>query len=271
MHKKWFLVTILAALSLLLASCSGSGLPKQPGEYGVQPKSVVYDGEEYSFHWVEKDNSLHPARLENLKMVQDTRTYLEMQGDTPVLHLDEEESITVKGEDRNGPFQSFWFPFLLGRITGGGGPVIVNQPYPGSPQTPRNVPTYHYPPSDSFGRDDTLNGSVTNNKPSTPDYSKVSPAPYAVSGKTGGAGSGTASSEKAGSIGGQSGGSGAGSAASNKGGFKSGSSSYSSKSVGGSSPKVGAGSGKSSGSSGSSGSSRSSGGRSSGGGRGGGK
>ncbi|MDO8690778.1 MAG: hypothetical protein Q7R39_12340 [Dehalococcoidia bacterium] len=269
-RKKWLLLAVLSALALLLASCSSSGLPKQPGQYDVQAKSVVYDGREYSFHWVDQNKAIQPAHLENLKMVQDSRTYLEMQGNEPVLHLSPDDAITVEGEDQQGGFSSFWFPFMMGRFTAGGsGPVVINQPYPGTPQTSRDVPTYHYPPSGDFGRDDTLGGSVTNNKPSPPDYSKVTPAPNAVSGKSGGTGAGAAATDKSGAVSGQSSGAGTGTAATNKGGLKSGNSSFSSKSSGSSSPKVGGGSGTSGGGKSSGGSS--SGGRSSGGGRGGGK
>jgi len=190
MHRNSFLLAVMAILTLLLAACSSSGLPKQPGEYDLQPKTIAYDGREYSFSWADKDKSLHASRQDNIKMVQDSRSYLEMRGAEPVLHLAPEESITIRGEDRRGPFETFWFPFMIGQMMGGGGPVVINQPYPGSPQAPRDTPTYHYPPAGSFGRDDTLNGSITNNKPSAPDYSKVAPAPYAVSGKSGGTGSG---------------------------------------------------------------------------------
>lgn len=270
-QKRWLLPVVFSALALILVSCSSSGLPKQPGDYDVQPKSVAYDGRDYSFYWVDKDKSIQPAHLENLKMVQDSRTYLEMRDGEPVLHLSPDDPITVRGEDRRGAFDTFWFPFLLGRVTaGGGGPVVINQPYPGTPQAPKDVPTYHYPPSGDFGRDDTLNGSVTNSRPATPDYGRVTPAPNAVSGKSGGSGAGTASSEKSGAISGQSGGAGSGSAATDKGGFRSGSSSFSTKSGSASSPRVGGGSGKAGGSGASPGS-RSSGGKAGGGGRGGGK
>ncbi len=268
-RKKWLLLAILSAFALFLASCSGgSGLPKTPGEYDVQAKSVSYDGREYAFHWIDRNKTIQRARVENLKMVQDSRTYLEMQGNEPVLHLSQDDPITVEGEDRQGGFSTFWFPFMLGSVLGSGGPVI-NQPYPGTSQTSRGTPTYHYPPSGDFGRDDTLSGSVTNTKPAPPDYSKVTPAPNAVSGKSAGTGAGAAATDKSGAVSGQSGGAGAGAAATNKGGFKSGTSSYSSKSSGGSSPKVGGGSGMSTGGKSSGG--RSSGGRAGGGGRGGGK
>ncbi|MCL4534575.1 MAG: hypothetical protein M1370_05375 [Bacteroidetes bacterium] len=272
LDKRWLLVAMLAALALLLVACGDSGLPKQPGEYAIQPKSITYDGQDYSFYWIDKDKSIHRASKEDLKMMGDTRTYLEMQGKEPILHLSSDDPIAVQAEDRHGSYSSPWFPFMAGAMVGRmTGPS--NQPYAGSPPTDPHTPTYHYPPADTFGRDDTLQGSITNNKPSAPDYGKVSPAPNAVSGKSEGTGAGTAASGKSGTTAGQSGGTGSGAAASEKGGFKSGGSSYSSKGGTTGSPKVGGGSGKSSSSSGkSSGSSgRSSGGRSGGGGRGGGK
>lgn len=273
-YDKRLWLALASILVLLLTACSvASGLPKQPGDYDIQGKSISYDGEAYSFHWVDKDNSVHPAHVENIKMAQDARTFLQVGDKEPVLHLAPEEPIAVQGEDRQGGFSSFWFPFLLGQTLGGG----FNRPYAGTPETPRNVPTYHYPPASDFGRDDQLNGSVTTNKPAPPDYGKVAPAPNAVSGKSAGAGGGTASTEKSDTISGKSGGAGSGSAASEKGGFKSGSNSFSSKSsgtvnrVGGGSGKSGSSSTGSSKSGGSSGSSKSSGGRAGGGGRGGGK
>ncbi len=278
LDKKWLLLAVLMLVAGLLVGCSGdSGLPKQPGEYGIQPKSITYDGQDYSFYWIDKDSSVHRATVEHLKMVQDERAYLLMQDKEPTLHLRPDDPINVKGEDRQGSYSSPWFPFfagtMLGRMTApSAGPY--QQPYAGSPTVDPNTPTYRYPPTSSFGRDDTLNGSITNNKPSAPDYGKVSPNPNAVSGKGEGTGGGTAASSKSGgtSTSGQSGGSGSGSAASGKGGFQSGSQSFSNSGGGSSSgSKVGGGSGKSSSGSSGGGSKSSGGSRSSGGGRSGGK
>ncbi len=261
MRKWWILAALLIVAALALIGCSGdTGLPKQPGEYEIQNKSITYDGEEYSFYWVDKDSSIHHAQIDKLKMVQDSRTYLEMAASEPIVHLTPEDPITVKGEDRQGHYSSPWFPFFAGTMVG-----RMTSP----------APTYHYPPSSSFGRDDQLNGSITSDKPNPPDYDKIKPAPNAVSGKGQGTGAGVGVTGKSESVtSGQSGGTGSGSAASEKGGFKSGSSSYSSKSGSSSSSKVGGGSGKSSSSgskSGSSGSRSGGGSRSSGGGRSGGK
>ncbi|MDP2726640.1 MAG: hypothetical protein Q8P59_03760, partial [Dehalococcoidia bacterium] len=102
-YRKRLLLLVLATLALLLVACSSSGLPSQPGDYDIQAKTINYDGQEYSFYWVDKDKTLHLSRQDDIKMVQDSRTYLEMRGNEPILHLGEEEPISVKGEDRNGP------------------------------------------------------------------------------------------------------------------------------------------------------------------------
>jgi hypothetical protein len=127
----------------------------------------------------------------------------------------------VHGRDRDGAFDSFWFPFFLGSTLGRvGGPVVINQPYPGDPQS--RGPGYQYPPTDRFGRGDDLHGSVERSRASTPDYTKVQPAPHAVSGQGAGTGGGTAVTNKsAAPITGQGGGTGTGSAASDKGTFRS--------------------------------------------------
>jgi hypothetical protein len=274
--KKWSLHIVLAlvvvGMSFLLPACGDNGLPKQPGEYGLQPKSLTYDGQDYSFSWVDKDKSVHPVSIANLKMVQGERSFLEMKDGEPILHLTPQDSITVKGEDQRGSYQSPWFPFMAGAVAG----HMLSNPYPGSPYYDDRSPTYRYPPSGSFGRDDTLHGNITTNKPATPDYGKVAANPNAVSGATGGTGGGTAATSKSGAItaAGAAGGTGAGTAASSKGGFKSGTSSYSAtigaasaKKVGGGSSVTGSGGSKSSPSS----SGRPSGSRGSSGGRSGGK
>src|SRR5258708_3815796 len=116
---------------------------------------------------------------------------------------------------------------------------------------------YGSPPTGSFGRDESLHGSVDTSKPTPPDYSKIQPAPYATSAQAAGTGGGSAASNKSpggqagavsGSTGatsaasGQAAGTGGGTAASSKGGFANGSQSFANTNPG-SSAKVGAGSG----------------------------
>lgn len=224
----------LLVFSLLLLLGCNRGLPPSAGEYPVQ--AVTFDGREYSFYWAAPDGTLHQARGDDFKLVQDERSFLTVGQGTPVLHLRPDEPVTVLGRDRAGEFTSLWFPFLLGYALGGLGP-------PSGP--PPTTPTYRYPPTDTFGRGDTLYGNEATARPGPPDYRKVQPAPNAVSGQnqgtgdgtaatnrapaavsgqSGGVGAGTAATDKGrAAISGQSGGSGAGSAATEKGGFAAGS------------------------------------------------
>ena len=267
MHR-WKLLRPLSAvlaalfvLSLITSACgSGNGAPSTPGQYSVQKDSVHFDGDRYQLYWADNNGSLHQMETKNLRLVRDPdRTFLDVPqgGGDPILHLREDEPITVAGQDHQGAFSSPWFPFLAGaalgnmlggRGGGGGQTVIINNPVPGERYYDPGTPTYRYPPTGSFGRDDQLVGSVDSSKPQTPDYTKIQPAPYATAGKSSGTGGGVAASNKsaggAASVGnataGQSGGTGGGVAASSKGGFANGSQSFASSSGG--SSAVGAGS-----------------------------
>ena len=257
------LIAALFALSFVASACSstGGGVPATPGEYSVQKDSVRFDGDRYQLYWADNNGSLHQLDTRKLRLVRDPdRTYLEVPqgGGDPVLHLREDEPVTVEGQDRQGAFSSPWFPFLLGATLGnafggrgGAGTVIINNPVPGDRSYDPNTATYRYPPTGTFGRDDVLHGSVDSSKPQTPDYSKIQPSPYATTGTASGTGGGAAASNK--SIGasgpsttaasGQSGGTGGGVAASSKGGFASGSQSYATRpTTNGGSDGVGAGS-----------------------------
>jgi hypothetical protein len=218
------LVWLALMLALATTACGGgnAGFPREPGQYTIQPNSLSFDGKKYSMLWADASGGLHKAEGEDVRMQRDEQTFLEIGNGTPVVHLKEDEAVIVQGKDRDGPFESFWFPFFLGSTLGrAGGPVIVNQPYPGERSS--QGPGYQYPPTDRFGREDSLHGSVERSKPQTPDYGKVQPAPYAVSGQGAGTGSGTAATNKSATpFSGQAGGTGSGSAASGKGTFSSG-------------------------------------------------
>ena len=251
------IIAVLFALSLVTSACgsSGSGVPSTPGQYSVQKDSVHFDGDRYQLYWSDPGGALHHLDTRNLRLVRDPdRTFLEVPqgGGDPILHLREDEPITVEGRDREGAFSSPWFPFLLGATLGnvlGGGrngqTVVINNPVPGERSYGANTPTYRYPPTGTFGRDEELHGSLDTSKPQPPDYSKVQPAPYATAGKSSGTGGGAAASNK--SVGstsatsGQAGGTGSGVAASSKGGFANGTQSYTNRSSSGSTD-VGAGS-----------------------------
>jgi hypothetical protein len=260
---------MLFVLSIVASACGAAsdGAPQSAGQYSVQKDSVRFDGDRYQLYWADANGSLHHLDTRKLRLVRDPeRTFLEVPqgGGDPVLHLREDEPIAVQGQDRQGAFSSPWFPFLLGTMVGntfgggfggrGGQTVVINNPAPGERSYDASAPSYRYPPTGSFGRDESLHGSLDSSKAQVPDYSKVQPAPYATTGKESGTGGGVAASNKSPSgqsttgatnaTSGQSGGTGSGVAASSKGGFASGSQSYSSatsKSSGGTSG-VGAGS-----------------------------
>jgi hypothetical protein len=243
---------LLFVLSVLATACGSgaSGGPSSPGTYDVQKNSIRFDGERYELFWADQSGHLHEMQTRKLRLVRDPdRTYLEVPngGGDPIMHLREDEPITVEGQDHQGSFTSSWFPFFLGAALGSqfggnrGGTVIINQPAPGERGSyDASTPAYRYPPTGTFGREDDLHGTLDSSKPQAPDYNKVQPQPYATSGKSSGTGGGTAATNK--SVGpssgagnatsGLSGGTGSGSAASDKGGFKSGEQSYTSKSSG---------------------------------------
>ncbi|MSQ23616.1 MAG: hypothetical protein EXR58_03545 [Chloroflexi bacterium] len=212
---------LLFLVALAITGCSSnSGLPGQPGTYDVRSGSVRFDGERYQFLWTDAASQIHKADGKDFRLAQSDRNSLQIGDGSPVLNLKEDEKIAVQGEDRNGGYSSFWFPFLLGQALGGGGGFGL----------PHATPTYRYPPTDTFGRDETMHGTVTSDRPVPPDYSQVKPAANSVSGQAAGTGGGTAATNKSTSpVSGQAGGVGSGSAASTKGGFASGPSSYASK------------------------------------------
>ena len=257
MQRLNILFAALLALSVITSACgsSGSGAPTTAGQYSVQKDSVHFDGDRYQLYWADSSGALHHMDTHNLRLVRDPdRTYLDVpQSGDPVLHLREDEPVTVEGRDQQGAFSSPWFPFLLGATLGnafgggrGGQTIVINNPAPGEHGTyDPGAPAYRYPPTGTFGRDDELHGSLDTSKAQPPDYSRVQPAPYATAGKSSGTGGGAAASNK--SVGvtsatsGQSGGTGGGAAASSKGGFANGSQSYANREPSGSSG-VGAGS-----------------------------
>lgn len=221
--RRWVLLLLTVLLATAATGCGSgnSGFPRDAGEYTIQPGSLAYDGKKYELLWADASGNVHLAQGSDVRMQRDERTVLEIGSGSPVVHLKEDEAVVVRGRDSNGPFDTFWFPFFLGTALGrGGGPVVINQPYPGDSAS--RGPGYQYPPTDTFGRDDSLHGSVQRSKPQTPDYTKVQPAPYSVSGQSSGTGGGNAATNKSTTpFSGQSGGTGSGSAASGKGTFSS--------------------------------------------------
>jgi len=215
---------IAAVVFFAVASsgCDHSDLPRTPGDYAIQNNQIDFDGQNYDFRWIDRDGSIHPAHDDDVKMAQDESTFLRVDGGA-TLHLAPNQSIGVEARDNRGNFHTAWYPFFFGSPFGG--PVIVVPP--GGGGDPRS-PTYRYPPTDTFGRGDSLGGSVPSSKPAPPDYTRIPNARDTVSGQSGGTGGGAAATGKDVSpTGGQAGGVGSGSAASDKGGFRTGPNAYS--------------------------------------------
>src|SRR5262245_10419865 len=144
---------------LLLSACSGrgSGLPAAPGTYPLKEKSTSFDGERYGFYWTDQAGNLNRAQTDDVKLRVDDKNALEIT-DTKeaILHLKQDEPITVESRDQQGDFGSFWYPFLIGSMLSRG-PVVVNQPAPQDYQRP----IYRYPPTNTFDRGDTISGNAT--------------------------------------------------------------------------------------------------------------
>lgn len=226
----------ICLFALVLSGCGQSGLPSQAGDYQLQNNEIRFDGEDYSFRWIGRDNSVHLSRTDDVKLVQDEASFLRIGDGAPTLHLAEDQAVQVAARDQSGGFGTPWYPFFWGPI--GGGPVIV---------APRDfgqgarTPSYRYPPSDSFSRGDSLGGSVPSAQPKPPDYTRLPNASNTVGGQSGGTGGGVAATGRdASPISGQSGGSGGGSSASSKGGFQSGPNAFSETRGSSSAPSVGA-------------------------------
>jgi len=197
------LFSLLLVLLVVLAGCN-SGMPTQQGEYQLQQDTVTWDGSQYRFAWIDSDASVKWAEGDDVQLVQDERTYLEMRDGKPVIHLTADTPVKVLARDRGGDFASSWLPFAVGTMIGR--------------QTANNQPAYRYPPADTFGRGDTLRGSTTSTRPQTSGPRISNPIGDAVSGQAGGTGGGSAASSKGtGAVSGQAGGTGSGSAASSKG------------------------------------------------------
>ena len=232
MRRVSLTLVLLLVLPFVFAACGdASGLPSQPGTYTIKEKSVAFDGDRYSFLWADGAGNLHQARSRDVKLRLDDLNQLEITANkAAILHLKQDEPVTVQGRDRQGDFGNFWYPFLVGSMLsrGGSGPVIVNN-YPPEYRDP----VYRYPPTDRFDRGDTISGNVASPKAGTPDYSKLPQTGGTVAAQSGGTGGGNAATNKTDAntaSSGQTGGTGSGSAALNKSGsFKSGSSGYDSK------------------------------------------
>ena len=200
-----------------------TGLPTSPGRYPIDPATLGRDAQGvYHFSWLQPggtpgSGSGSPASVSLVKLAEGQSNELEVpaRGD-PILHLRSDTPVPLVGSaaqltptpgtssssTRHHSGGVMWFPFPVG-----GGSTYTS-------------PSYRNPP-ETIQSDGTARGSSSSaTAPSA--SSRMSGLPHAVSGQSGGTGSGTAASSRSGGLGGflggQSGGTGSGSAVSGKSG-----------------------------------------------------
>jgi len=225
---------VLLAASLAACGASGSpappvqpltqevrrGLPSQPGDYPVVQESVLRDQQGiYHFQWRRPGETSggQQAAVSLLKLGQaDSATLVIPQSGDPLLNLPPNTPIqlaTTSNNQQRNPGYVYWMPFMGGGYFG---------------------PRYYDPPAQTVPSSGTVSGSTSSVAP-PPASARTSGVSHGVSGQAGGAGFGSAATNKtgaagAGALGGQSA---AGSSSFSSG--KSGSSAGSSSSGGGSS------------------------------------
>src|SRR3954462_7380668 len=94
-----FVLVVAVVIALLAGACGSSGLPSADGVYPIQSRSVTWDGDQYKFYWADQSGSLHQAHSKDVKLVQDSKDFLQMQEHKGVLHLQSTEPINVLGRD----------------------------------------------------------------------------------------------------------------------------------------------------------------------------
>lgn len=197
---------------------ANAGFPTAPGEYQLRPASLQMDtGGTYYLWWYTSGSggALNLARGSNVKLVEDDRTFLQVQaGAPPILHLKTEEPValvaaTSAGQPQTAPtsganeqrsggagFMSpwMWYPFFL---TGGGtNTVIVERDRPVDRATTR-TPGYYAPPSTDIEPGGQVRGGTRSaSAPSSAPSFQLKTT--TVSGRAGGTGSGTAATAKSG-------------------------------------------------------------------------
>lgn len=176
-----------------------SGLPRRPGRYPVQADSVGRDQQGvYHFAWRESGqeatqrNQASASRLRLLEAGEDVLEVpdqgdpiLRLRGETPislVATVDDLRSPTPQaGTTRSGIYTP-WYPFYL-----------MNTRYP----------TYYEPPTRTVVQGEPVRGAAIQQSP-VPLAQRTITLPGAVSGRAGGAGSGTAATQRTGVTGGKS-------------------------------------------------------------------
>jgi len=180
------------ALIVLVAACGrGDGLPSAAGEYTVKSKSISFDGERYIFQWAPetKGSDLAWAKTNDVRLQLDDRTFLQVDaGKKAVLHLTQDEPVTLVRDDRGTHYESSWYPYYYQPGT----TVVVEREY--------RQPVYVYPPTGDFKNGEQVQGSVHADAPANAaQIQKLRQSSNTVAGQNGGTGGGNAATNKSGS------------------------------------------------------------------------
>src|SRR5205085_2448062 len=111
--RRVLLLVLVFLLPAVLTACGDNGgLPTQPGRYTLKEKSVSFDGDRYAFYWADGAGNLHRAATRDVKLRLDDQSALEIAANKEaILHLKQDEPVTVEGRDHQGDFGNFWYPF----------------------------------------------------------------------------------------------------------------------------------------------------------------
>ncbi len=178
-----------------------SGLPTRTGKYEVIPESVYRsDQGVYSFAWRDENSRVHEASVSQLKLAEGAKAELDMpaSGD-PSLYLPAGVPVQMYSSSMASPNPT---PTPTGGsttyVSRSYGPVAYWHPFfipVGGSRFDYSSPTYHNPPATTMSAGDTVAGTRTTASAPAPS-SRVTGLRTAVSGRSGGTGSGTAATGK---------------------------------------------------------------------------
>lgn len=174
------------------------GLPQDAGTYPVQADSVYRDQKGvYEFTWLDSQQQPHNAYTSKLRLAEGDTAQLEIPSgnEDPVLRLPKDTGIRVIEESQEArspsttyvrhdyPWTSTWLPFAAGALIGRA--------------TAPGVPAYYNPPLGNYSVGQRIEGGRVSTQPAPPSE-RVIGLRSAVSGQSGGTGSGSAVSGKLG-------------------------------------------------------------------------
>src|SRR5688572_31449859 len=95
-----YLLPFFVIVLFVVASpgCEQSDLPKTAGDYPIHNNEIRFDGKDYIFRWVDRDQSLHPVETDDIKLAQDEATFLRVNGGG-TLHLAQNQQVRVDARD----------------------------------------------------------------------------------------------------------------------------------------------------------------------------